>query len=153
MATRVSPDAGLFEAANRHLGTASQGRVHPNPASLDSAHSRQCSVEILGPDTCGEAVFGSICQTNCLRFRVECHDGKNRAKDLVACDFHVFGDTLKDRWLDEEARSVSEAPPPARQRRTGARPRRYVAEDLIELTLIDDGPDLRSLIERIADAN
>ena len=106
---------------------------------------------VARPDCRGEAEVGGVGAANELVGIFEAEHREDGAEDLLAGDRHRVADIRKHRRLDEEA--LRAVPLPAGgTRRPLALPGFDVAENLVELRLVDLRPLLGVGMKRITDA-
>ena len=137
MGAELAAEAGLAEAAERHLGADRAVRVDPHRARADRPRGAQRARHVAGPHAGAQPVPRVVGQRDRLVLGVERRDGHDRAEDLVAEDRHRRRDVGDDRRAHVVARALeprrsgddrARPRPPrarrARRRRRAARPTR-----------------------------
>src|SRR4051812_32778440 len=77
-------DAALFHAAEGNAEIADEPAVYPNGAGVNFFSDAMGAIEVLGPDTGGEAVIAVVRVADHFVFAVERRDGHDGPEDFFA---------------------------------------------------------------------
>ena len=92
-------DTALFHAAEGNAEIANEPAIYPDGPGMDFFGNPVGAVEVLGPDTRGQAVFVVVRVTDHFVLAVERRDGDDRAEDFFAVGPAGNGQIGQDgRW-------------------------------------------------------
>uniref|UniRef100_A0A182UI33 Uncharacterized protein n=1 Tax=Anopheles melas TaxID=34690 RepID=A0A182UI33_9DIPT len=146
---QLTPNAGLFVAAERSLVYYGQVSVDPNGPSFHRMAEGEGLVDVVCDNTSGQSKRGIIGAFDRL---IQCaifDNALHRAEYFFLRDSHVVCNVGKNRWLNEVT-LVADRLASSDQFRTLLLTDLDVAEDLLVLRIIDLWPVNSSFRERVA---
>ena len=147
----VAPEPRLLVAAERDGDVGGVERVDPDDPGPDRAGQPVRPVHVAGPQAGREAERRVVRDAERVGLVLELGDGQDRPEDLLARHAPPVVDAVEDRGLDvEPAGLLAHALATRHDPRALLASKRHVAEDLLELALVDDRAESRRRIEGFA---
>jgi len=101
--TQLPPNPRLLKPTKRQLMMQQIIRVNPNSPRLQRIAHSNSSVQVLGMNSGGKTISGTVAYADGILFGLEFCDGADGTEDLFLHDLHVFADVGEDGGFDEVA--------------------------------------------------
>src|SRR5690606_26310967 len=146
----LAAEAGFLGAAERHERARRAVLIHPRGADLETLGERLAALEIVRPDRAGQAVAGVVRAPDRVLDVAELEDRHDRAELLLPHEAASLVDVGHERRRDEVAGAFGDLAAAQDPRAAALRVLENVP-DLVVLHLVLDRPELRVVLEPVAD--